>query len=211
MSKRKTNQAAKIIANATQNTKSAPQLAPLVDNNIRLGSANPRSRRSTTPRNRRTTPRRSKTLSPVAKNKPKRASDTSFLDRLAKRTAKARRPRTAGPIVCSASGRWSRPGGGKFSTAKPKTETDWIIKRSKETPGPGQYSPKYVRKNRAVMISDANPKSEVDLIMLRSKETPGPSEYQPKAIGRKKGLKISDARPKSELDWIIHRSISTPG
>ena len=205
-----TKQAAQIIANA--HTQSAPQLAPVNNrNNIRLGSANPRSRRSTPRSSRRTTPRQSKTLSPVNRNKPKRAADTSFLDRLANSNRQSRRPKTAGPVTCSASGRWSRPGGGRFSTAKPKTETDWIMKRSRETPGPGQYTPKYVRKNRAVKISNANPKSDVDLIMLRSKETPGPSEYRPRAIGRSKGLKISDANPKSELDWIIHRSISTPG
>ena len=199
--------ATKLVANG--HTKSAPQLAPVQSpnsrHNVRLGSANPRSRH--------TTPRRTaKTLSPVSKNKPKRAADANFLQRLASRNKlKMNRPKTAGPITCSATGRWSRPGGGRFSTAKPKTETDWIIKRSRETPGPGQYTPKYIRRNRAVKISNANPKSDVDLVILRSKETPGPSEYKPRAIGRERGVKMSDANPKSELDWIIHRSLSTPG
>ena len=73
--------------------------------------------------------------------------------------------------------------------AKPKTETDWIIKRSRETPGPGQYTPKLVRKTSACKISDANPKSDVDLVILRSKETPGPSEYSPQRSSGEKRLK----------------------
>jgi hypothetical protein len=172
----------KLVANG--HTKSAPQLAPVQSpnsrHNVRLGSANPRSRH--------TTPRRTaKTLSPVSKNKPKRAADANFLQRLASRNKlKMNRPKTAGPITCSATGRWSRPGGGRFT-------------------------PKYIRRNRAVKISNANPKSDVDLVILRSKETPGPSEYKPRAIGRESGVKMSDANPKSELDWIIHRSLSTPG
>ena len=183
----------------------APQLSARsrTNENKRLGSAIPRSRRShgTTS---------AKSLSPVSKKKPQRASDTSFLDRLAAKSRSKARPRTAGPVTCSASGKWSRPGGGRFSLGKPKSETDWIIKRSRETPGPGQYSPAYVRKNRAVKISNANPKSETDRIILRSSQKPGPGAYSPQNINRSKGLKISDANPKSDLDWVIHRSKQSP-
>ena len=214
MSTKGTKRAARVIANA--GIKSAPQLSPIqAGNDKRLGSAKPRSRR-TTPRSRRTTPRRqqkSLSLSPVNRHKPKTSADMSFLDRLASRASrKQARPKTAGPVACSASGRWSRPGGGRFSTAKPKTETDWIIKRSKETPGPGQYTPKMIRKKSGCKISDANPKSDVELVMLRSRETPGPSAYQSNiSTNSGKGLKISDANPKSDLDWVIYRSKQSPG
>ena len=200
---KRSQQAAIVLSNV--HTKSAPQLSARsrTNENKRLGSAIPRSRRShgTTS---------AKSLSPVSKKKPQRASDTSFLDRLAAKSRSKARPRTAGPVTCSASGKWSRPGGGRFSLGKPKSETDWIIKRSRETPGPGQYSPAYVRKNRAVKISNANPKSETDWIILRSSQKPGPGAYSPQNINRSKGLKISDANPKSDLDWVIHRSKQSP-
>ena len=206
-----TQEAAKVIANAT-NTQSAPQLSVSPIKKRRPSTGTPRSKRGsrrTTPRSRRTTPRRAG-LSPVGKQKPKRASDTSFLNRLAAREKKRnqRRPRTA--VTCSASGRWSGPGGGRFSMAKPKSDTEWIMKRSRETPGPGQYTPKYVRRNSSCKISDANPKSDVELVMLRSKETPGPSEYKIKYQDASKGLKISDANPKSDLDWVIYRAKQSP-
>ena len=70
--------------------------------------------------------------------------------------------------------------------AKPKTETDWIIKRAKESPGPGQYSPKLVRKTSACKISDANPKSDVDLVILRSKETRALQHTPPSELGERK-------------------------
>ena len=207
-----TKAAAQAIANA-KNTKSAPtlQTSPIKKRRPSTSTSTPRSRR-TTPRSRRTTPRsKSKSgLSPVGKQKPRRAKDTSFLDRLAARANKKQRPRTA-QVACSASGRWSSPGGGRFSTAKPKTETDWIMKRSRETPGPGQYTPKMVRKKSGCKISDANPKSDVDLVMLRSRETPGPSEYQKNSSTNSgKGLKISDANPKSDLEWVIYRAKQSP-
>ena len=145
-------------------------------------------------------------------NKTKLAPiNNAILNRLSQpRTKKIRSKNFIQP--CSATGKWSKPGGGRFSNARPKSDIEIKMLRAAETPGPNEYVlPSFGSGNRGVKISDANPKSEVDLIMLRSKETPGPSEYQPKAIGRKKGLKISDAKPKSELDWIIHRSISTPG
>jgi len=107
--------AAKVIANAAnKNTKSAPQLTPIIrirgkGNEKRLGSANPRSRRST-PRSRRSTPRSrqrptpSQSLSPVSRHKPTSSSDLSFLDRLAARNQRKQqrlaRPRTA--AACSA-------------------------------------------------------------------------------------------------------------
>ena len=208
--------AAKALANA-KNTKSAPVLktSPMKRRPSTSNRTTPRSRR-TTPRSRRTTPRSktrsSASLSPVGKQKPRRKSDNSFLERLAAREEKKRnRPRTAN-VACSASGRWSSPGGGRFSTAKPKTETDWIMKRSRESPGPGQYTPKLVTRNSACKISDANPKSDVDLVMIRSRESPGPSEYQKNnSTNTGKGLKISDANPKSDLDWVIHRAKQTPG
>ena len=63
---------------------------------------------------------------------------------------------------------------GKFSTAKPKTDVEWIIYRSKQVPGPSHYRPKLVEPKKGIKFSDANPKGDVDWIIHRSKQTPGP-------------------------------------
>ena len=117
----------------------------------------------------------------------------------------------------SATGRWSKPNGGRFSTARPKTQTELLMLRAAETPGPNQYviNDSLTRPSAggAVKISDANPKSDIDWVILNSSQTPGPNQYTPdKDIsGRLRGGRFSSANPKSDLEWTIHRSASTPG
>ena len=127
------------------------------------------------------------------------------------------RPRTqAGsrPPGSSASGCWLKPGGGRFSTAKPKSEIDWIVLRAKQTPGPNQYAGvQYKWGTGGIKISDANPKSEVEWVIYRSKQTPGPSEYNqdlPPSTGMSGG-RFSTAWPKSYLDWTEYRAKQIPG
>jgi len=75
-------------------------------------------------------------------------------------------------------GRYVEPGGGRFSTAYPKSDVDWTILRSQEVPGPGRYNPKMLPSILgAAKISEANPKSYLDWEVYRSKEIPGPSAY----------------------------------
>jgi hypothetical protein len=127
------------------------------------------------------------------------------------------RPRTqAGsrPPGSSASGRWLRPGGGRFSSAKPKSEIDWIILRAQQTPAPNQYAGvKYEWGKGGIKISDANPKSEVEWVIYRSKRTPGPNAYNqdlPPSTGLSGG-RFSTAFPKSYLDWTKYRAEQIPG
>ena len=117
----------------------------------------------------------------------------------------------------SATGRWSKPSGGRFSTAKPKTHTEILMLRAAETPGPNQYvindSLTSPGTGGAVIISDANPKSDIDWVILNSSQTPGLNEYTPdKDIStRLSGGRFSSANPKSDLDWTIHNAADTPG
>jgi hypothetical protein len=113
-----------------------------------------------------------------------------------------------------ATGRYLHPGGGKISTANPKSELEWVITRAKLTPGPNAYMPKYPDSggSGATKISDADPKSEIDWIIYRAKQTPGPNAYMPKLIpGASFTPKMAEGNPKSELDWVIYRSKQTPG
>ena len=108
-------------------------------------------------------------------------------------------------------------GGVKISDANPKSQVDWIMLRSSETPGPNQYviNDTLTRPGTAgaVKISDANPKSDIDWIILNSSQTPGPNQYSPdKDISsRLRGGRFSNANPKSDLEWTIHNASETPG
>ena len=140
--------------------------------------------------------------------------DPAILARLSRPRA---RPRMTGKISVapsSASGRWSRPGGGKFSNAKPKTDTEILMLRAAETPGPNQYKlPTFGSGKGGVKISDANPKSNVDIIMRRSAETPGPNQYKADADlnSRLRGGKFSNAKPKTDTEIIMLNAARTPG
>ena len=128
------------------------------------------------------------------------------------------RPRTSQgisiPPGSSATGRWLRPGGGRFSLGKPKSEIDWVILRAKQTPAPNQYAGvAYKWGTGGIKISDANPKSEVDWVIYRSKRTPAPNAYRPPPIASSgmSGGRFSTAWPKSYLDWVKYRASQTPG
>eukprot|EP00944_MAST-04C_sp_MAST-4C-sp1_P009818 g9818.t1 len=113
-----------------------------------------------------------------------------------------------------ATGKYLRPGGGKISTANPKSYIEWVQYRAKQTPGPNQYMPKMPSTSGGgtTKISDADPKSEIDWIIYRAKQTPGPNAYLPKMIpGASFTPKMAEGNPKSELDWVIYRSKQTPG
>ena len=107
--------------------------------------------------------------------------------------------------------------GGRISTAKPKTDTEILMLRSAETPGPNYYkiNDDYTRPNTAgaIKISDANPKSDIDWIILNASQAPGPNQYSPDkdVASRLRGGRFSSARPKSDLEWTIHNASETPG
>ena len=118
------------------------------------------------------------------------------------------------PLQSSATGKWLRPGGGRFSNAKPKGEIDWIIHRAKQTPAPNQYAGvAYVWGKGGIKISDANPKGEVDWVIYRAKQTPGPNQYDqtPPPSAGMSGGRFSTAFPKTEIEWVEYRASRTPG
>lgn len=122
---------------------------------------------------------------------------------------KKRKPR---PYRGSATGKYDRPGGGRFSMSAPKSYIDWEVYRAKQTPGPNRYSlPDPKPTGGVAKISDANPKSELDWIILRASKTPGPSQYEPRLVEPKRGVQFSDANPKSYLDWAVYNAKSVPG
>ena len=123
----------------------------------------------------------------------------------------SKKPPKLNDIPCEASGRWKGRQGGKFSTAKPKTDVEWIIYRSKQVPGPSHYRPKLVEPKKGIKFSDANPKGDVDWIIYRSKQTPGPGQYRLKSTLAGGGVKFSDANPKSDLEWTIYNASQIPG
>ena len=139
----------------------------------------------------------------VRKNKV-RALPAATLLRLTKPPKSKVKPRLP------ATGKYLRPGGGRFSSAKPKSEIDWVILRAKDSPGPSEYRlPDHVVRG-ATKISDANPKSDVDWVIYRSKQTPGPNEYKVGGIQKTGGGRFSTAYPMSDLEWTIWRAKQTP-
>ena len=98
----------------------------------------------------------------------------------------------------------------KGNIAKPKTDTEILMLRSAETPGPNQYviNDSYTRPNTAgaIKISDANPKSDIDWVILNASQL-GPNQYSPDkdVASRLRGGRFSSARPKSDLEQYTMR------
>ena len=146
-------------------------------------------------------------------NKKKLASiNQDLIDRLSRPKKKKNRPKHF-VQPSSATGRWSTPGGGRFSTAKPKSDIEIKMLRAAKTPGPGQYQlPQFGSGNSGIRISDANPLSEIDLKMIRAAETPGPNQYNTQHdYSKLNGGRFSTANPKSDLEWTMHNAKETPG
>lgn len=85
--------------------------------------------------------------------------------------------RLPGPLDYQDPAKHEQMAGGRFSTAYPKSDVDWIIYRSKERPGPLDYRPRRVRKDIGVKFSDSNPKSYLDWAIYNSQQVPGPLRY----------------------------------
>jgi hypothetical protein len=80
---------------------------------------------------------KSKTSPP---NKKKLASiNQDLIVRLSRPKRKKNRPKHF-VQPCSATGRWSTPGGGRFSTAKPKSDIEIKMLRAAKTQGPGNIN-----------------------------------------------------------------------
>lgn len=76
-------------------------------------------------------------------------------------------------------------GTGRFSEAKPKTDVEKSILRYKYEPGPGQYTPQYVRQFSTsstrvgagvTTLNVAKAKTEQEWIAYRQKQLPGPAD-----------------------------------
>ena len=118
------------------------------------------------------------------------------------------RPHSASPSQSSYSQYGAR--GGKFSSAKPKSDVEWAIYRAKQQPGPGQYQHKEIIP-KGGRFNMSNPKSDIDWIIKQASEQPGPCDYKPPEVGRPTGGRFSTARPKSNLDWTIFYANQRPG
>ena len=117
------------------------------------------------------------------------------------------RPHSAAPSSYSQFG----ARGGKFSSAKPKSDVEWAIYRAKQCPGPGQYQFKDAEP-KGGRFNLSNPKSDLDWLMKTASEMPGPGDYKVgDAPGKPTGGRFSTARPKSNLDWTIFNARQRPG
>ena len=72
-------------------------------------------------------------------------------------------------------------------------------------------TPKNIRTEKAIIISEANPKGEFDWIIHRAKQTPAPHDYNlGSTLNLKRGVTFTSSNAKSETESIIHRSASLP-
>ena len=64
----------------------------------------------------------------------------------------------------------------RCSSAKPKSDVEWMIYRASQTPGPGQYDP-VDKKNATGKFSTSKPKSDVEWKIYNASKIPGPGQY----------------------------------
>ena len=111
--------------------------------------------------------------------------------------------------------RLKRRGGGRFSNAKPKTDTEWLIYHKSQLPGPGQYTPKAVfdpSNIKGGRFNESRPKTSIELLQLQAKEMPAPGDYNPRRI-EKSGInqKFNLSKPKTDTEWKMYYAAQTPG
>jgi hypothetical protein len=117
------------------------------------------------------------------------------------------RPHSASPSSYSQFG----ARGGKFSSAKPKSDVEWAIYRAKQCPGPGEYKTNKDFIPRGGRFNLSKPKSDIDWIIKKSSEEPGPGDYKVDLDAKTNGGRFSTARPKSALEWTIFNARQRPG
>ena len=142
---------------------------------------------------------------PVRKSPKKYAPiNMDIINRLSKPRQK-KKPSKYHVQPSSATGRWSKPGGGRFSNARPKSDIEIKMLRAAETPGPGQYKlPQFGSGKGGIRISDANPLSDIDLKMIRAAETPGPNQYNvAHDYSKMGGGRFSTAKPMTSTEIIM--------
>ena len=79
----------------------------------------------------------------------------------------------------------------KFSDANVPSDVEWIMRRSREQPGPDEYqnTMKFKSDTPAFSMGNFKPKSDVDWIMARSAMVPGPADYYEGLPERRSPLK----------------------
>lgn len=108
--------------------------------------------------------------------------------------------------------RYKAPGGGRFSSAKPKTSVEMLIYNKREIPGPAKYGDADLPRRGGGKFNESRALSDVDLLMLRSAESPAPGDYNPRyADASQISQRFSTANPKSNLENLIHESKKIPG
>lgn len=101
-------------------------------------------------------------------------------------------------------------GTGRFSEARPKTDVERSILRYKYEPGPGQYTPQYVRQFSTsstrvgagvTTLNVAKAKTEQEWIAYRQKQLPGPADTSmPEPAHREKLQLRKQAKRQAELE-----------
>ena len=105
--------------------------------------------------------------------------------------------------------------GARWGKYKPKSDIDWIMYRSAQIPGPGQYTPS--DPNHQGKSSGSwgkyKPKSDVEWLMYYAEQKPGPGQYSIKHARDKsqKAVKWGDFEPMGEIDQIMSRAKHIPG
>lgn len=101
--------------------------------------------------------------------------------------------------------------GGKFSTARPKSDIEWAEKRAREVPPPGDLElPSFTQLVKGGTFNEGVSKSTLDWVVYYAKDLPGPAQYGLPDISIPGG-RFNESVPKSELDWIEYRAKDAPG
>jgi len=102
--------------------------------------------------------------------------------------------------------------GGRFNqSAKPLTERDWIEKRAKDIPGPGQYQTFKSMDGGPGRFSTAKPKTDVEWKIYFAKKHPSSHIMLPSTLDLRGGRFNQSAKPLTERDWVEKRAKELPG
>lgn len=85
----------------------------------------------------------------------------------------------------------------------PQRTIDWVIRKAKQLPGPGQYEPKTDTRLRYFgAFNMSKPKSELEWCIYRGKAMPGPGSYRVNKGKKIPGGRFNESKAKTSIDWV---------
>ncbi len=116
---------------------------------------------------------------------------------------------TPGPGAYETKSTLSQAGG--QMAGKVPTEWDFLVRRAKESPGPGHYNVNNSSLSQAYgLMSEFTTMTDIDWKIKNARAVPGPGHYQPKPVGKAFSASFGTYKPKSFVDLAVAKGRDTP-